>query len=116
MDDYEEHDKRFDAMIAHKRAFEYDKWMDEIPYMKFKPEWEVKAVPPFGGAVIRYFIKYNDERISVYLDCYNQLGYMDNPYWEAYPINGDTFRCYMNETDKLIKAIDKEFSRKANND
>lgn len=88
-------------------AFEWRKWAKEIPFIKWPSGWLIKAVPPYGGAVIRYLIKKPDgQEISVYLDCYCSLGFFTEPYWEAYPINGDTFRCGLNEIYELIDAIE----------
>lgn len=89
--------------------YEWRKWCQEIPYIKFPENWEVKAIPPFGGAIIRYIIKHenpNSERISIYLDCYGELGIVDEPYWEIYPdIDGDTYRCRMNDIEDLLERL-----------
>ena len=86
---------------------EWEKWTNEIPFIKWPPDWEVKAVPPSMGAIIRYQIKTPKcAFISVYLDCYDRLGWVGKPYWEVYPHNdGECFRCLLKETDLLIKAI-----------
>jgi hypothetical protein len=85
---------------------EWRKWASQIPFISWPPDWKVKAVPPFGSAIIRYFIQTpNRDFVSVYLDCYDRLGVMGKPYWEVYPHNGDCFRCYLNEVDELLKAI-----------
>lgn len=80
-------------------------WVKEIPYIRFPSEWDVKIIPPFGGAMARFLIKTGTKEISVYLDCHGSLGAFETPYWEVYPYNDDTYRCHMNETDELIKAI-----------
>jgi hypothetical protein len=85
---------------------QWQKWAKEIPCFSWPPEWKVKAVPPFGGAIIRYWIKTPKcDHVSVYLDCYDRLGYVGAPYWEVYPYDGDCFRCAMAETEELLKAI-----------
>lgn len=97
-----------DAMLLYKaeEAFEWRKWQHEIPYIKWPADWLVKAVPPFAAAVIRYNIKTpNCDFVSVYLDCYDQLGAMGEPYWEVYPVDGDCERCLLSETEKLLDAI-----------
>ena len=90
-----------------EQDYEYDKWRKEIPFMQFPSDWKIKIIPPFGGAVIRFAVeKTKDEWISVYLDCYGELGCMNQPYWEVYPAkDGDVERFYLNETDELLKAI-----------
>lgn len=93
--------------FSYEKTFESEKWVKEIPFLKFKSEWDVKVIPPFCGAVVRFLVKFNDKEISVYLDCYNNLGAVGKPYWEIYPyVNDDVYRCYMNETENLLHAID----------
>lgn len=87
-------------------AFEWEKWDKLIPFIKWPDGWEIKARPAFNGAIIRYKVRRNDAKeFSIYLDCYNALGMFTGPYWEAYPIDGDTFRCGLKEVDKLVEAI-----------
>lgn len=87
----------------------WEKYARELPFIKWPSGWLVKAIPPFGGALVRYIIKDNrtpkNEFVSVYFDAYDRLGYVGQPYWEVFPYEDDTFRCYMNEIDKLMKAI-----------
>lgn len=95
------------------RVTETREWINKIPYLKFHSSHEVRVIPPFAGVTInwntiRFNVKHKDKAVSVYLDCYNNLGYMDEPYWEVYPIQGDAFRCLLNETDKLLNAIKEE--------
>ncbi len=90
-----------------EEIFEWDKWMEEVPYLKFPSDWEIKVVPPFAGAIVRFRVKKGNADISVYLDCYDILGCMGRPYWEIYPYSSEeyTFRCSMNDTDELLEAI-----------
>lgn len=90
----------------YSKVFESDKWRGEIPYLQFPQEWKIKIVPP-NMAVVRFIVEHNNKRISVYLDCYDILGCVGEPYWEIYPYEEDTFRCLMNETDELLEAIKK---------
>ncbi len=93
---------------------EYQKWAQEIPFMRFPADWEIKIIPPFCGAIVRFVIRrINEEKsISVYLDCYGTLGSLGDPYWEIHPYNGDTYKCYLNETGNLIDAIDYALGNK----
>jgi hypothetical protein len=101
--------------MEYDRAFEADKWFKEIPYLNFPSNWNIRMVPPSTGAVVRFHVsKGGDTWISVYLDCYDILGFMGEPYWEIYPYNGDTFRCPMNETDKLLEAIEYAVNEQLN--
>lgn len=96
--------------------FEWRKWAQEIPALQFKSDWLVKVIPPYAGAVARFLVfhKLNPkEQVSVYLDCYNQLGFMDKPYWEIYPAkDGDTERFNIEDTANLIQAIDDSLTER----
>ena len=89
---------------------EYDKWRKEIPSLHFDKEWNVKIIPPFSAAIIRFCIEHNEKWVSVYFDAYSQLGYMvddDNnpvPYFEYYD-GEDCYRYYMNESEKMMGDI-----------
>lgn len=97
------------------KIYEWDYWREHIPYIQFLSEWKVKAIPPTGGAIIRYNIKdSNDGWVSIYLDCYNNLGFREHPYWELFPYKGDCFRCDINETDVLLEAIKESFDQQKN--
>ena len=94
---------------------EWRKWANEIPYINFKEDWLVKVIPPFAGAIARFVVSHKDnpkKSISIYLDCYSRLGFMDKPYWEMYPRAyddyEDTERFYINEVEELVVAIDKQ--------
>lgn len=77
-----------------------------IPYIKFPATWEVKIVPPFGGAVARFMVKLPDGVTkSVYLDCFDRLGFVGHPYWEVYPYKDDVGRCDIHDTKKLLQMI-----------
>lgn len=92
-----------------------EKWREiikDIPKLKFKSEWEVKVIPPFGGALARFTVDYNGNHVSVYLDWYGRLGCVEEPYWELYPIDGDTRRYYLNETEELLKDIETVLENK----
>lgn len=87
---------------------EADKWITAIPAIKFNPKWQVRIIPPMGGAVVRFLVLFGGKQVSVYLDCYKALGACDHPYWEAYPINDDTGRFDIHDIDSLIESINKE--------
>lgn len=94
---------------------EFDKWTaDEMPAMKFPSDWLVRIIAPFGGATARFHVSLEgkDGGISVYFDTTNALGYYDGPYWEAYPINGDTERFGLGEETKMLEAINNELRSK----
>lgn len=80
-------------------------WVSKIPAIKFDPEWEVKVIPPFGGAMARFVVLAGEKRVSIYLDCSDNLGCVGEPYWEVHPVDGDCARHLMADTDGLLKSI-----------
>ncbi len=99
--------KESETVFRAEEIMEYHKWVKEIPYFKFKPEWEVQVSPPFARAVVRFRVRHNNKEVSVYLDCYDYLGFVGQPYWEVYPYEDDVYRCLMNNTDELLNAIEE---------
>jgi len=90
----------------------YREWQWKIPHVAFRPEWDVRAIPPFAGAIIRYLVRHNDLTVSIYLDAYDFLGAMGAPYWEMLPnINGEFERFLLNETTELVAAVAKSLER-----
>ncbi len=90
---------RYEALMQH------DKWLKEIPKISFPSEWQVQISPPFAGAVVRFRVFCGKAEVSIYLDCYDRIGHYGQPYWEVYPYDEDIFRCEMNDTESLLKAI-----------
>lgn len=101
-------------------------WCKEAPWLQFPPELEVKIVPPFGGAMARFYVRFagsSDEskHVSVYWDCKDNLGFMNAPYWEIYPVRykgeyggagddedyWDTARFSMGEEPQMMVSIIK---------
>lgn len=100
---------RFLKCIEIDEMNEYRKWSKEIPFINFPNEWNIKIIPPFLGAIARFYItlkKCSKVNTSVYLDCYDLLGFVERPYWEIYPINGIPERCLMNDTKRLLELIE----------
>lgn len=90
------------------RIFEWKKWAKDIPSIKFPPHWNIKIIPPFAGAMCRFTVKRDNSEniISVYLDCYDTLGIMEEPYWEIHPSSdGDCQRFLMNDIEGLLQGI-----------
>lgn len=88
-----------------ERDEEWRKWADKIPHLQFKEDWNVKVIPPFGGAMARFWINKGDNHVSVYLDCFDNLGAVGKPYWEVYSFEGDPSRVLMDDTDELMKIL-----------
>lgn len=84
-------------------------WFSIIPQilpLHFKEEWDVKIIPPFSGAITRFYISYNDRFVSVYLDWYDRLGIFKKPYYEIYD-GEDTKRYSLDNTDEMMSDIDQ---------
>jgi len=108
---------KMETIREYEKQFETMRWVDEIPTINFKPDWDVKIIPPFGGAVVRFIVTKGKARVSVYLDCYDLIGIYGEPYWEIYPgyfytekdgdiVYEDTMRYDMKDTSGLIKGIE----------
>lgn len=99
-----------DYMLSAKIAkeFEWRMWADLIPFIQWPANWEVKAIPPMGSAIIRYWVRLPEskEHISIYLDCYGMLGACDSPYWEIYPNSeGDCDRFNIDDIEGLLEGV-----------
>jgi len=101
----------FSKVYEVERIMEYKKWCGEIPYIRFPNGWQVQVIPPFAGAVVRFKIKKGDAIVSIYLDCYDRLGCYGKPYWEVFPHENDVFRCDMEDTETLLKAISESIAK-----
>ena len=108
--------ENIELACKYEKQMDFRKWADEIPFLKFPEKWEIQISPPWGGAVVRFRIKCGKAHVSIYLDCYENLGYVGQPYWEIYPYSGDTYRCFLNETDELLKAISESIEQQNNGD
>lgn len=107
--------REFDEIMKVRKAehliedeYEYDKWIKEIPTINFPSDWEIKIIPPFGGAIVRFHVIKGDRQLSVYLDCYNRLGsHGGEPYWEIYPSLNmlGVERFAMNDVEGLLQEI-----------
>lgn len=100
---------------------EYDEdwrqWGTKIPDIHFKENWNVRIIPPFGGALARFIVFCGNKQVSVYFDAFSALGYMYDsnnkpiPYFEAYSIDGDAKRYLMEEIEEMMKDIEKELEK-----
>ncbi len=88
-----------------EKVMGWREWIHKVPRLKFDSDWEVRVIPPFGGAIARFFIDKGESHVSVYLDCYDCLGCNYSPYWEIYPWENDTYRVRMEDTDQLLEQI-----------
>jgi len=112
MDDY----RKYDCLYEVAKVFEWDKWLEEIPYINWPSSWEVRAVPAVQTGIIRYNVRHiKNEKVwvSIYLDAYDRAGfYYMKPYWEVYPdVDDDCLKFDMIDTDGLLKAIKASFKK-----
>jgi hypothetical protein len=99
------HDIFMNRLVVEQNE-KWTEWIDKIPFITFPSEWKVQIIPPYAGAMVRFKVKKgSNDFISIYLDCYENLGYFGAPYWEVYPYDGDTYRIEMANTKKLIRII-----------
>lgn len=95
-----------------ERKENWEKIQYKIPYLKFKEEYNVRIIPPFGQAIVRFLVTLNENSVSVYLDFYGKLGYMHEPYWEIYHVTGNKSednapsRFLLNDTESMMSEID----------
>lgn len=95
-----------------EQSEDWQVWIKKIPFIKFPADREVKIIPPFGGALIRFLVKKNEsENISVYLDVYGRLGAVENPYWEVYPYHDDVVRVDMENVEELLQRIQEALAQ-----
>lgn len=53
------------------RIFESERWMKELPPLTFPLKWKVQIVPPYGNAVVRFFVfNQKGNKVSVMFDPY----------------------------------------------
>jgi hypothetical protein len=92
-------------------------WRGEIvriPWLHFRGDWQVRIIPPFGDAVIRFqVILPSGTMKSIFMDSRNSLGIWGGlnhpePYWEVYPYQGDVGRCDLADTIMLMEMIQDE--------
>lgn len=107
--------QKIGVQAQYEELFECRKWAAKIPFIPMKDGWEIAIIPPFAGATARFMIRLKDQEktLSVYLDCYDNLGFVEEPYWELYPnFKGDAERFLMDEIDDLVESIDKCLNEK----
>jgi len=80
---------------------------DSIPFLQFPRNWQIKIIPNHAGSTVRFLVSKQGKKgfLSVYLDCHDNLGYMQQPYWEVYPVGDDTARSCIGNTVKLLSDI-----------
>lgn len=104
-DDYK---KRASIIAEAKKVFEWDKWDNELPYLSVPEYLEIRAVPAFNTGIIRYNIRHREYQkawVSIYFDAYQMADCMEEPHYELYPYEDDTFRIEMGKEKELMEAV-----------
>lgn len=84
-------------------------WCDSMPFLPFPSSWEVRILPPFGGALARFSVRKRGgtRTVSVYFDAYGTLGAATD-YWEVFCGEMSayhTHRFYRGEVPQLMACI-----------
>ena len=107
------------SIISRGKIEQEEKWKDVCSQIyttkafNFHNDWDVRIIPPFGGAFARFHVLKKDDsdkKVSVYLDMMDRLGCEGEPYWEAYNFTDDDdtpSRFTMYDTDGLMAYITK---------
>lgn len=98
-----------------------ERWREvasDMPYIRFPRDWEVAIIPPFSGAVARFWVRKGAGHVSVYADFYERLGCWAEPHWEIYPdAEGDNARFSIaTDTDAMLAAIAKSLAKQIRDD
>lgn len=111
----ESEDMSRSKLLERMRLEEWENWRAiEVPYIDWGNGVEISVRPPFGGAVARMLVRNKDDNtrmVSIYLDWFDRLGFMREPYWEAYALGKDDNepeRFLLNETQQLVDCVRRE--------
>lgn len=100
----------FESWLKRLEQEQTEGWAEknrEIPFIPMKSGWEIKPIAPFGGLFARFQIRTDAGYKSVYLDWFDRAGCVGQPYWEVYPVRGDTARCLLDEVDELVRLLEE---------
>ena len=78
-----------DAELSNRRLRieldeDWDHWRNNAELTMSLPiGWMITVVPPYMGAMVRFYIKTPNRNYSVYFDTLDRLGIMGKPYFEV---------------------------------
>lgn len=92
---------------------EYKNWKLQKTHKGILPEgWDLIDLAPFFGPVPYANIIAEGICFHICLDYYGFLGsFHGGPYWEIFNSGGFSFKCAMEEPEKIIEAIQGELAR-----
>ncbi len=81
-------------------------WIDKIPWIRWPNGWDVKAIFPFAGVMVRYLVRDPEtgSEVSIFLDCHKSLT-IHAPCWEVYAYGDNTMQCEIDDVDTLLSII-----------
>jgi hypothetical protein len=95
---------------------ELDPIISSLPFIPTRENWIIRTIHPFAGAYSRLVIgkKGITGNVSMYLDMFDALGYVNQVYYEIYPVQGkqkdekydDPFRFYLGQEEAMADMID----------
>ena len=107
--------KEIDSILLRGSVEEKEQWRlwaKKMPKLHFDPDWEVQIIPPFLGALIRFWITKGNKFVSVYFDAFSKLGVVYNnchefvPYFEILDENKNTtYRYLLDESEEMMAKI-----------
>lgn len=79
-------------------------WIENIPYLNFEPDWQVKSLPPYNGAITNIHIKKGDNLIKLALYSCSVKAIVQGPYW-VLDFNGNIEHFDVNFTNTMMQHI-----------
>jgi len=124
--------KKWDELTVHEQmsihfaeeqvfdAMNLEYWVKNIPAIPMKDGWMIQPSPNFAGSIARFRVTTKElgasKSVSIYFDAYDRLGWVGQPYWELYPIDGDTGRYLIGDEQELSDAIEKALKQRASDE
>ena len=102
-------------MSNHTKRYELEasegwrEWASKVPAISIPPGATIQVVPPFAGAIARMYVHHNGLQASIYLDAFDRLGCMDEPYWELYD-GEECHRFLLDDAEGLEKCMAQVFT------
>lgn len=96
--------------IAIERVEEWEKFTS-LPRIALPADIAMQMMPATVGAMARIVLWKGDQRLSIYFDTLDRLGFVGQPYYELYPnLDGDTSRYLVGEEDQMAAEIARIFA------
>lgn len=114
--------RKGDRMVSflYDEVFESMRWRQELPYLQFPADCQIKIIPAFLSAIIRFIVRKKTtprgEFVSVYFDGYSNLGHFSfpepTPHWEIFPDqDGDNARFALGDEESMLQAIEASLQK-----